>query len=168
MTNQLSKTIVVAFSMGILCLPAASLAATSNADESVSGKRPLLTPMAHTNQDDEAKRMYLPDLDERNPGESGIDWMIDIHPDGLIEIAIINSTPDFNWEQIATVPDAFGIEMRFDPGFDSGFSSDINDLEIRDVFSNDTPPGISTLNIPAPGVLTLLALAGLSSRRRRR
>ncbi|MCH2152096.1 MAG: hypothetical protein MK089_02020 [Phycisphaerales bacterium] len=168
MSNKTCKTFVVAISMSSLCLSAVSLGAPGSGDESISGKRPLLTPLGHTNQDDEAKRFYLPDLDVKDPDPSGIHSMIDLRSVNLIEIALMSSGQDFSSDQPINDFTDFPIQLDVDVDFDTGFTGDFSLLEMRNIDSAETQPEFNSLNIPAPGVLTLLAIAGLSRGRRKR
>ena len=168
MTNQTTKTFVVAISMSSLCFSSVSLGKANNNDQSISGKRPLLTPMAHTNQDDEAKRFHLPDFDGKHPDGLGIHSTVDVRPTDLVEIAIVSSTSDLNSEQLDRIRGEFRLQITVDSDFDPGFVSDFTDLETWNADLIEIQPEISNLNVPAPGVLTLLALAGLSRGRRKR
>ena len=168
MTNQFSITIALAFSASSLCFTGVTLAANDN-DQSISGKKyPLLTPYAHTNQDDEAKRSYLPDLDGIDSDAFRIDSTPDRRPTDLIEMAIVSTIPDFQWKEAVIRLDVFGIDLGIHSNFDPGFINDIIRLDTVDVDLNENQPGINALNIPAPAAISLLALAGLSIRRRRR
>ena len=168
MTNQFSITIVVAFSASSLCFTGATLAANGN-DQSISGKKyPLLTPYAHTNQDDEAKGMHLPDLDGIDSDAFRIDSTLDSRPTDLIEMAIVSTIPEYHWKEAVKRLDGFGIGLGIDSNFDPGFITDIIRLDTVDIDLNGDQPGINALNIPAPAAISLLALAGLSMRRRRR
>ena len=84
------------------------------------------------------------------------------------EIAIMSSVPELNADLRLGDLRNFGIDFDIDSDFDPGFASDFNVLDIRDVDATETEPGFSGFNVPAPGAITLLALAGLSRRRRRR
>ena len=154
--------------MSSLCISGVSLGAPGPGDESISGKRPRLTPLGHTNQDDEAKRFYLPDLDVKDPGPSGIHSLIDVRSVNLIEIALMSSGQDFSSDQPINDFTDFEIQFDTDVDFDPGFTGDFSLLEMRNFDLAQTPPEFNSFNIPAPGVLTLLAIAGLSRGRRKR
>lgn len=130
-------------------------------------KLPRLTPLAHTNQDDDEKSMIVLIPVDKYLGTSGVGAFELPKETGLFEIAIVATSPILD-----TGNDSFGT-------FESGTISSV-DIDIFDFgtgFLSPAAPGsgissnagsFSAPVVPAPGVLGLLAIAGLSAGRRRR
>ncbi|MEE2907618.1 MAG: MYXO-CTERM sorting domain-containing protein [Planctomycetota bacterium] len=159
-----TMTTMLSLSLSIGLLASSALASPYS---QIDSKKPLLTPMAHTNQDDEEKSMILIMPTDKYLGTSGIGAVDSTRDPSLIEIAILSSSPVLD-----TASDNLGI-------LDDGAIT-TNDLTAFDTGSGFLPPvapgsGMSSNSgstsspvVPAPGVLGLLALAGLASGRRRR
>ncbi|MDG2424781.1 MAG: hypothetical protein P8M22_12495 [Phycisphaerales bacterium] len=164
MTTMLSISIATGF------LASSALAVTSSQFD--GGTKPLITPMAHTNQDDEEdeKNMFSPIPIDKELGLT-INGSFDFDSITTVtKLAIISNTP----------VNGTGIEdLGIFEGDIVSSSNYFNSIESARGFLSPVPPstegkissgsdGFNAPAVPAPGVLGLLALAGLSTGRRRR
>ena len=150
-----------------LSLSTGLLASSAMANSQINNQKYLITPLAHTNQDDEEKSMIFIMPTDKYMGTWGIGAFDSTRDQSLIEIAIMSSSPilDTGSDNLGTIENGAIITNSF-TAFDTGTG-----------FLPPVAPGfgissnsgsMSSPVVPAPGVLGLLALAGLSAGRRRR
>jgi MYXO-CTERM domain-containing protein len=161
---------IVSLGALLLATSAVAVAGTNSSDAYISSKKPqLLQPTSHTNQDDEEKSMNIFNGSFTKGGAAdGMNFGDPEREDDLVTTVILAFMPVFETDLGGSgsfesgLGDSSGLDPE--PGFNPGFITSSNPAT---GLSGDSG-GVGAGSVPAPGVLTLLALAGLSTRRRRR
>ena len=161
-----THTTMMAFSIATFCLTSSVVAGVySQLDPP---KKWLITPMAHTNQDDEEKRMNLPiPFDKEVSLTATGTYEKDVK--SMTTLAyLFSSDPVAPPQDIGSIEGMSSVENDYLDSFDTVRKLGAQLPTSDSIADPSGSGGFTAPAVPAPGVLGLLALAGLTARRRRR